>query len=119
MKLKRIGFFPELSTSPSEATSLKNAVRDTGSADESKIVTYLGSGVVFIARPGIERDVLDDEHPIIGSGHLRTDGIWLWPEVLSHYVSTYHVRLRDEFVEHLRAMSWKLPAGIDLRSLSI
>jgi len=119
MKLKRIGFFPELSTAPSEAVSLKDVVRDVGSSEEAKIAAYLKSGIVFIARPGIERDVLNDQHPVIGSGHLLTDGIWLWPDSLSHYVATYHLRLRDEFIDHLRARSWSVPAEIDLRSLSI
>jgi hypothetical protein len=99
--------------------SLQDAVRDEASADESKIVAYLESGVVFIACPGIERDVLSPQHPIIGSGHRLTDGTWFWPDTLSHYVATYHVRLPDEFVDHLRAMAWTVPAGIDVRSLSI
>lgn len=32
-----------------------------------------------------------------------TDGIYIWPEGLAHYVFDHHVRLPPEFVEHVQA----------------
>ena len=31
-----------------------------------------------------------------------TDGVYLWPEGLAHYVREHDVRLPDEFTEHVR-----------------
>jgi hypothetical protein len=31
-----------------------------------------------------------------------SDGVWLWPEGLAHYVKLHDVRLPDEFLEHIR-----------------
>jgi hypothetical protein len=37
------------------------------------------------------------------NGHAElTDGEWLWPEGLAHYLERHEVRLPDEFVEHAR-----------------
>jgi hypothetical protein len=32
----------------------------------------------------------------------RSDGVWLWPEGLAHYVQHHDVRLPDEFLSHIR-----------------
>ena len=31
----------------------------------------------------------------------RTDGEWVWPDQLSHYLRVHKVRLPDDFVEHI------------------
>ena len=31
-----------------------------------------------------------------------TDGVWLWPEGLYHYVEDHNVRLPKEFISHIR-----------------
>jgi len=37
-----------------------------------------------------------------------TDGEWLWPDGLAHYVEEHGVRLPDEFVAHARARYGKV-----------
>jgi hypothetical protein len=39
-----------------------------------------------------------------------TDGVWVWPEGLAHYVETHCVRLPDEFMNHMRSQGWRVPA---------
>lgn len=41
-----------------------------------------------------------------------TDGAWVWPEGLAHYVEAHGVRLPDRFVRH--AVKAKLPEPIEL-----
>jgi hypothetical protein len=36
-----------------------------------------------------------------------TDGVWLWPEGLSHSVEVHAVRLPDDFVDHMRSRGWR------------
>lgn len=118
MTLKRIGFFPEMGPVSTETTTLAAAVGTATSEEAQNVAAYLRSGVLLAYSPGIERDVLDKQHPIIGSGHIFSDGTWEWSEVLAHYVETYRVHLRDEFVAHARALGWKVPAGLDPKELA-
>jgi hypothetical protein len=81
--------------------------------DKPKIVKYLRSGVRWNAFMGhsycrFEGGPPDKE---MGSADL-TDGVWLWPEGLHVYVERYHVRLPDEFVEHMRRNGFRIPAGL-------
>jgi hypothetical protein len=39
-----------------------------------------------------------------------TDGVWVWPEGLAHYVEVHAVRLPDEFIDHMRSQGWRVPA---------
>lgn len=38
-----------------------------------------------------------------------SDGVYLWPQGLAHYVSVHHVRLPDEFVERMRERGFEPP----------
>ena len=44
---------------------------------------------------------------------ILTDGTWLWPEGLWVYPAMFSVRLPEEFLEHVRAMDYVVPAGMD------
>jgi hypothetical protein len=38
-----------------------------------------------------------------------TDGVWVWPEGLAHYVWRHGVRLPDEFVAHAASNDFRIP----------
>ncbi|EJZ17373.1 hypothetical protein NE852_12940 [Rhizobium sp. Pop5] len=116
-QLKRVGFFRELPHGDPEGPSLKHFSAAVALQENARIVSYLRSGALFIASPGLSRDVLSDEHPIIGSLALWTDGTFLWPSDLSHYVEKYSVGLPREFIKHMEGNAWTVPAGIDIFSL--
>jgi hypothetical protein len=67
-----------------------------GVADKSAIAEYLDSGREFADYRGVSWCRFGCDFPM-GSREL-TDGQWLWPEGLSHYVRDHDVRLPDEFV---------------------
>ena len=46
--------------------------------------------------------------------HCLTDGAWVWPEGLTHYVECHDVRLPGEFVEGMRERNWRIPEGTAL-----
>jgi hypothetical protein len=78
--------------------------------DRDAIVAYLRAGRTFIPwrghsycrfRCGIDRTAM-------GSRCL-TDGEWVWPEGLAHYVEVHEVRLPDEFVDGMRRRGWRIP----------
>ena len=39
----------------------------------------------------------------------RTDGVWVWPEALVHYVQKHDVRLPTALVAAMRANRWRVP----------
>ncbi|MEU6220388.1 hypothetical protein ABZ845_23155 [Streptomyces sp. NPDC047022] len=111
--IKRVGFHRELGghNAPwASCPSLRDAVRGTGERDEDQIVAYLESSTEIYSTMGAERDVITGDAWIPGAGSLVTDGTWLWPVELAHYVRNHHVALPGGFVEHIRAGGYVSPA---------
>ncbi len=78
--------------------------------ERSLITAYLRDGRTYNQWRGISYcrfkcGVLDEN---MGSRCL-TDGEWVWPEGLSHYVECHAVRLPDEFVVSMRRNEWQVP----------
>jgi Leucine Rich repeat len=44
-----------------------------------------------------------------GSGE-HSDGVWVWPEGLAHYLHRHDVRLPEDFVAHMRSRHFRPPA---------
>jgi hypothetical protein len=47
----------------------------------------------------------------MGGGEF-TDGEWLWPEGLAHYVEAHSVRLPDAVVASMERRGWLIPAEL-------
>ncbi len=101
MKLKRMGFFQELSYASQNDSSIHN-MQKASLVDEDKILQYLQSAALFVASPGVEKDVLSSSKRGIGSVKIFTDGVWAWPASLYYYLENYHIVLPEEFVEYVR-----------------
>src|SRR5262245_56839572 len=43
-----------------------------------------------------------------------TDGYWMWPQGLSHYVRRHHVRLPEEFIASMLRANWCAPVVSEL-----
>lgn len=108
--LKPVGFFREvrerLGEDVSGLPSLQDAVRPAGHADEDRIVAYLEEGVCLAACAGVMPDVLAPSAGVMTSSDFLTDGVWLWPGELAHYVDTHHVALPIEFAADMRRNGW-------------
>jgi hypothetical protein len=37
-----------------------------------------------------------------------TDGIWVWPQGLEHYVRHHHIRLPGQFIQTMRDSGWRV-----------
>lgn len=115
---KRAGFYQEISgpdAAADGAPSLRDAVRSSGPWDEDRILAYLESAREIYTTMGARRDALTDDEWIAGSESLMTDGTWIWPIDLMHYVRRHHVSLPQEFLDHMRAGGYTVPAVSDER----
>jgi hypothetical protein len=97
-----------------DGTSIKTLMSDTAGENEAEQVHYLENGAVFIACAGVVKDVLNSSNGVIGSPHILTDGVWAWPKDLAYYVQKYHVKLPDEFIQHMKNNRWNPPAEMEI-----
>jgi hypothetical protein len=116
-KLREVGFFRELSYGDQNGESLESAVAKASLENIERIVSYLQSGVAGVVAPRISRDFPSPRHEIIGSLALRTDGEFLWPSDLAHYVEKYRVSLPADFLRHIEMLDWQVPA-VDISALT-
>lgn len=68
--------------------------------ERDRVASYLSTGICPWVQAGISTCRLCDRPN--GSAEL-TDGVYLWPEGLAHYVRRHSVRLPAEVVEHIAA----------------
>ena len=74
---------------------------DWDQIERRRVAAYLSSGVVPRAAAGYSKCRICGQRN--GSAE-HTDGVYLWPEGLAHYVTDHAVRLPVEFVEHVMAV---------------
>ena len=73
--------------------------RDWDEDERFAVHGYLRHGLLARAYLGPSQCRICGEH--VGNEEL-TDGIYIWPEGLAHYIRNHHVRLPAEFVEHVK-----------------
>ena len=72
--------------------------------NREKIIRYLQDGVPCGDVLSYHKFRLNYDGPPLSSLE-RSDGVWIWPEVLALYVER-NVRLPDAFVGHMKAMDF-------------
>jgi len=81
------------------------------SQTKDKIVRYLKSGIRGTEFLGYARCRFECEYSStkdLGNTDM-TDGSWMWPEGLSHYVEKHNLLLPPEFVSHMKDNNFNLP----------
>ena len=73
------------------------------------VATYLDRGSVFESYRGISWCRFGCKHASMGSREL-TDGQWVWPEGLSHYIRDHGVTLPNQFLRHVLGGGSHAPA---------
>jgi hypothetical protein len=81
--------------------------------ERRNVVAYLRTGRTYNQCRGVsycrfECGVSDRD---MGSRCL-TDGEWVWPEGLGHYVEVHTVRLPDEFIVSMRRKQWRMSRNV-------
>jgi hypothetical protein len=117
-KLVRVGFFREMDHGEPSDPSLVAARADAPQPHQEALAAYLAAGHVYIATPGLAKDVLDRK-TVIGPPSYLTDGTYVWPGDVAHYVRTYNVRLPVAFLEHALSRGFTMPASVDRAQLTL
>ena len=99
MKLKKLGFYDDMSNS--DAIKLLSSTKNTlPSSNINKIVEYLRNGYLLFVIPGLSFDLLSNEEIVIGPPNIRTDGEWAWTEDFIFYVEKYHISIMKGIRRH-------------------
>ncbi|MCA9088358.1 MAG: hypothetical protein KDA90_06945 [Planctomycetaceae bacterium] len=109
---KRVGFFFEQSVEDQQR-SLNSLRSDVAHPKEDQIVEYLVSGINVCVYMMHEHDYLADPPVFIGEGLVKSDGEWVWPASLAHYVREYHISLPQEFIEKMERTDWRVPPNAE------
>jgi hypothetical protein len=80
-------------------------VRDSIGSDMQKLAGYIANGKSAIAWAGYAGCRICDE--TLGTQCL-TDGFYIWPEKLEHYILEHKIFLPDEFINHAKNNKWKV-----------
>jgi hypothetical protein len=80
--------------------------------ERHQIASYLESRLIFIAWGGFSycRFECDVARGAVGPPGTccLTDGEWLWPEGLVHYIEKHHVMLPEEFIATMKRNDWRV-----------
>jgi hypothetical protein len=74
------------------------------------VLNYLFRSPVAVARPGSPGpDIFTPNGPPDVPNAFHTDGTWIWPAAVPHYLHKYGVPPEVELVEHIRAGGFRPP----------
>ncbi|NIM58856.1 MAG: hypothetical protein GTO16_07940 [Candidatus Aminicenantes bacterium] len=76
--------------------------------EKSSLIAYLRSGAICVQTLGWSTCRFLCNNPNVGGKEL-TDGVWVWPSGLAHYVEEHDVFLPEEFVDHARNNGYQIP----------
>ncbi len=76
-----------------------------------RIAEYLDAGSLFAEYRGLSWCRFGCIHVHMGYREL-TDGYWVWPEGLSHYIRDHAVTLPDQFIEHVLSGGSKVSSPV-------
>jgi len=72
-----------------------------------KIIDYLNSGWTHTQWRGLSFCRFECNPPAFEMGSkCLTDGEWVWPEGLVHYIEKHNVQLPEEFIDTMRTYNW-------------
>jgi hypothetical protein len=81
--------------------------------DLGQLAAYLrGAPIVLIAMIDCSISCELCQENLGNPGQYQSDGVWLWPSGLAHFVEKHSLRLPDSMVEHVRSVLYSPPARI-------
>ena len=99
-----------------DAPSLVEARGNRPPVRKDEVLAYLRKAPAVTYSPGINPDFFDPSG-WVRSDTMRTDGVYTWPDYLADYVERYDVALPEAFERHMEGRGWRLPEGLDVRTL--
>ncbi|RIV36060.1 hypothetical protein [Micromonospora radicis] len=74
--------------------------------ERERVLAFLGGGSPIVRSTATMDDVLDGTPGVVPMGY-RSDGIWVWPDGLAHYVQGHAAAPEPDFLDHIRAAGYR------------
>ncbi|GAB3486936.1 TNT domain-containing protein [Amycolatopsis cihanbeyliensis] len=79
-------------------------------AEEARAVLgYLYRAPIVLTRPATGPDLFAPNGPADVPDAFHTDGVWIWPAAVPHYLRKYGVPPDPELLDHIRAQNHRTP----------
>ncbi|GIH18852.1 hypothetical protein [Rugosimonospora africana] len=78
-------------------------------ADASRVAEYLASGTAILFTTATTADRYDASMGAPVGLSVRSDGVWVWSDVLAYYADRYGIPPEPELVEHIRRNDYRCP----------
>ena len=104
---------PQLAAKLPSITSAKT--NSVPQAHQDNIIQYLNNGNVYGTTGGFSiNDPFTESNESIGDTCvLLTDGVWCWPESITHFIRRYNLDVPVPLVDHMRRNDWEVPSVTD------
>ncbi|NKQ53273.1 TNT domain-containing protein [Amycolatopsis sp. K13G38] len=73
------------------------------------VLDYLYRAPVVLSRPGWLADTVNPAAPPDVPDAFHTDGLWIWPAAVPHYLRKYGIPPEPELLERIRANGYRVP----------
>ena len=114
MDLIAIGFW-ESTDDPGFVHPRKLVGSYDDAGEKAMLVAYLESGKRFSGQLGFSYCRFCCGEPVAKMGNLElSDGRWVWPQGLAHYVDKHDVVLPQRFMDYARSNNWQIPDSVEL-----
>lgn len=84
--------------------------------ERTRLSAYLENAPVVLTQEGGDPDLFDATGATTIPREYRTDGSWVWPASVAHYLRAHNVAPERGLVEHVRSRDFQIPdVGQDVR----
>lgn len=80
--------------------------------DREGLLSYIENASLVVASSDLKSPCLICGAPQ-NSSDFRSDGDWLWPTDLAHYVSQHQIRIPDSMIQHIRQKAYIPPSHVN------
>jgi hypothetical protein len=109
-RLEPIGYFVESYPAFSNVPLADLLCAKSVDYDVSRMRNYLAEAWIFNASMDYLIDVLDPTHPELSIPNADvTDGVYVWPLVITYYLGKSALKLPSEFVKHVEMRGYIPP----------
>lgn len=112
------GFWKSLAHDHADLPTLQAATDpDWNPEDRNLLIAYLTHSPTVVSSMSVSGCLLCEYE--VPSLCYHSDGIWLWPDSLAHYVRSHHVVLPSAFVHHIRCRDYESPTETTLPDIAV